>query len=164
MSLKPVSYTHLAKEKGITLKVLKDLQKEYQNKNNTKSAGYPQAALFEMCIRDRSKALTYGSYTIKEIVAPEGYVLSTRTYNATIKTEDQNSQVTVEDKPIEGYIQVVKKDSKSGKTIVKAHTVFEVYRASDDSFIDTITTNSAGKAKKMCIRDRYTACRCFSFG
>ena len=26
----------------------------------------------------RSKALTYGSYTIKEIVAPEGYVLSTR--------------------------------------------------------------------------------------
>ena len=35
-----------AKEKGITLKVLKDLQKEYQNKNNTKSAGYPQAALF----------------------------------------------------------------------------------------------------------------------
>ncbi len=100
----------------------------------------------------RSKALTYGSYTIKEIVAPEGYVLSTRTYNATIKTEDQNSQVTVEDKPIEGYIQVVKKDSKSGKTIVKAHTVFEVYRASDDSFIDTITTNSAGKAKTDLLR------------
>ena len=35
-----------AKEKGITLKVLKDLQKEYQNKNNTKSAGYPQATTF----------------------------------------------------------------------------------------------------------------------
>lgn len=35
-----------AKQKGIDLKVLKDLQKEYQVKNNTPSSGYPQAALF----------------------------------------------------------------------------------------------------------------------
>ena len=35
-----------AKQQGIELKVLKDLQKEYQQKNNTPSNGYPQAALF----------------------------------------------------------------------------------------------------------------------
>ena len=35
-----------AKQQGIELKVLKDLQKEYQQKNNTPSYGYPQAALF----------------------------------------------------------------------------------------------------------------------
>lgn len=35
-----------AKEKGVALKVLKDLQKEYQAKNKTATAGYPQAALF----------------------------------------------------------------------------------------------------------------------
>lgn len=35
-----------AKEKGLELKILKDLQKEYQLKNNTESIGYPQAALF----------------------------------------------------------------------------------------------------------------------
>lgn len=35
-----------AKEKGVELKIIKDLQKEYQIKNNTDSVGYPQAALF----------------------------------------------------------------------------------------------------------------------
>lgn len=35
-----------AKEKGINLKVLKDLQKEYQQKNGMDKSGYPQAALF----------------------------------------------------------------------------------------------------------------------
>lgn len=35
-----------AKEKGIDLKVLKDLQKEYQAKNKSATKGYPQAALF----------------------------------------------------------------------------------------------------------------------
>ncbi|MEG0469387.1 hypothetical protein ACWG0P_10305 [Amedibacillus sp. YH-ame6] len=35
-----------AKEKGMELKVLKDLQKEYKAKNNTTKEGYPQAALF----------------------------------------------------------------------------------------------------------------------
>lgn len=35
-----------AKEKGLSLKVLKDLQAEYQIKNNMKTRGYPQAALF----------------------------------------------------------------------------------------------------------------------
>lgn len=35
-----------AKEKGIKLKILKDLQKEYKEKNNMDSLGYPQAAIF----------------------------------------------------------------------------------------------------------------------
>lgn len=35
-----------AKEKGIELKVLKDLQKEYQITTGSQSSGYPQAALF----------------------------------------------------------------------------------------------------------------------
>ena len=35
-----------AKEKGIELKVLKDLQKEYKAANNMEQSGYPQAALF----------------------------------------------------------------------------------------------------------------------
>lgn len=35
-----------AKEKGIDLKIIKDLQKEYKEKNNLESTGYPQAALF----------------------------------------------------------------------------------------------------------------------
>ena len=35
-----------AKEKGIELKIIKDLQKEYKEKNNLESSGYPQAALF----------------------------------------------------------------------------------------------------------------------
>lgn len=35
-----------AKEKGIELKVLKDLQKEYKEANKMEQSGYPQAALF----------------------------------------------------------------------------------------------------------------------
>lgn len=60
-----------AKEKGIELTILKDLQKEYQAKNNTKTAGYPQAALF---VKDGSqekakpyieKAATFANETAK---------------------------------------------------------------------------------------------------
>lgn len=35
-----------AKSKGITLSILKDLQKEYKEKNQLENTGYPQAALF----------------------------------------------------------------------------------------------------------------------
>lgn len=45
-----------AKEKGIDLKILKDIQNEYQNKQQTQSKGYPQAALFVR--KDRVNTVT----------------------------------------------------------------------------------------------------------
>lgn len=47
-----------AKEKGISLKILKDLQKEYKAKNHMDALGYPQAAVF-VKKGSESKAASY---------------------------------------------------------------------------------------------------------
>ena len=56
------------------------------------------------------------------------------------------SKSTQQTAQIKGYIQVVKKDVDSGKTIVAANTTFNVLKK-DGTIINTITTDSSGKAK-----------------
>ena len=98
-----------------------------------------------------SKLLRYGTYTVKEITAPTGYVLNTKAYTVQISTEGQVATVNAEDKPIQGYIQVVKKDVDTGKTVTKANTTFSIYK-SDDTYVGDITTNNNGTAKSGLLR------------
>ena len=98
-----------------------------------------------------SKLLRYGTYTVKEITAPTGYVLNTKVYTVQVTTEGQVITVNAEDKPIQGYIQVVKKDIDTGKTVTKANTTFSIYK-SDDTYIGDITTNNNGTAKSSLLR------------
>ncbi len=95
--------------------------------------------------------LRFGNYTVKEIIAPEGYVLNSQEYSVTVSENEQRIEVTGSDKPIEGYIQVLKRDAESGKTVVKANTTFSVYK-SDDTYVTDITTNNNGIAKSDLLR------------
>ena len=95
--------------------------------------------------------LRFGEYIVKEVIAPEGYVLNSQVYNVTVSENEQRIEVTGSDKPIEGYIQVLKRDAESGKTIVKANTTFSVYK-SDNTYVTDITTNNNGIAKSDLLR------------
>lgn len=95
--------------------------------------------------------LRFGEYTVKEVIAPEGYVLNSQVYNVTVSENEQRIEVTGTDKPIEGYIQVLKRDAESGKTVVKANTTFSVYK-SDNTYVTDITTNNNGVAKSDLLR------------
>ncbi|MEG0841482.1 MAG: hypothetical protein RSF69_02960 [Erysipelotrichaceae bacterium] len=55
-----------AKEKGINLSVIKDLQAEFKTKHNMENAGYPQAAMFVK--RGRNKSGDYASKRIEKFV------------------------------------------------------------------------------------------------
>ena len=95
--------------------------------------------------------LRFGEYRVKEVIPPEGYVLNPQEYTVTVSENEQRIEVTGSDKPIEGYIQVLKRDAESGKTIVKANTTFSVYK-SDDTYVTDITTNNNGIAKSDLLR------------
>lgn len=95
--------------------------------------------------------LRFGNYTVKEVIAPEGFVLNEQIYNVTVNSNEQRIEVTGTDRPIKGYIQIVKKDTDSGKTVVAANTTFSVYKA-DDSYVTDITTNNNGIAKSDALR------------
>ena len=95
--------------------------------------------------------LRFGEYRVKEIIAPEGYVLNPQEYSVTVSENEQRIEVSGSDKPIEGYIQVLKRDAETGKTVVKANTTFSVYK-SDNTYVTDITTNNNGIAKSDLLR------------
>ena len=95
--------------------------------------------------------LRFGEYTVKEVIPPEGYVLNPQEYTVTVSENEQRIEVTGSDKPIEGYIQVLKRDAESGKTVVKANTTFSVFK-SDNTYVGDITTNNNGLAKTDLLR------------
>ena len=95
--------------------------------------------------------LRFGEYRVKEIIAPEGYVLNPQEYSVTVSENEQRIEVSGSDKPIEGYIQVLKRDKETGKTVVKANTTFSVYK-SDNTYVTDITTNNNGIAKSNLLR------------
>lgn len=98
-----------------------------------------------------SNYLRFGDYTVKEIIPPTGYVLNPNVYHVTVSTNEQKIEVNATDKPIEGYIQAIKKDIDTGKTVVAANTTFSVYK-SDDTYVGDITTNGKGIAKTDLVR------------
>lgn len=55
-----------------------------------------------------------GTYTVKEISAPDGYVLSEQTYKVTVSGKD--AYVDASDTPITVKIKVVKTDAETGKS------------------------------------------------
>lgn len=98
-----------------------------------------------------SGPLRYGVYHIKEITAPQGYVLNPQVYDIRIQGNGEKIEVNGVDRAIKGYIKVVKKDATNDKTIVVADTVFDVYNA-DEEVIATIQTNRNGEVQSDLLR------------
>ena len=89
-------------------------------------------------------------YTLQETKTLENYVLNDEVKTVVLK-EDQITNITFENEKIKGQIQITKVSSNDNsltgdkKGIPLEGAIFEVYN-SDDELVDTLTTDSEGKA------------------
>ncbi|MCD7949318.1 MAG: hypothetical protein LUG12_03515, partial [Erysipelotrichaceae bacterium] len=95
--------------------------------------------------------LPMGTYVISETKASTGYTVSDETYTVTLTPANNTSSevvesVTVKEDIIKGYIEVTKKDSKTGEIVQKAGTEFEILDKEGTTVIETIKTDSTGVA------------------
>ena len=97
-----------------------------------------------------SKELVLGTYSVKEITAPTGFVLNPTAKNVTISYGSQTAavvygDVSIANKPQAGQITVQKTnaDSDMGDYALSG-AVFEIYIG--NTVVDTLTTDADGKA------------------
>ena len=55
--------------------------------------------------------LRFGNYTVREVIAPSGYILNKTSYPVTIATNEQKITVTGEDERQTGRLELTKEDS-----------------------------------------------------
>lgn len=101
------------------------------------------------------------NYTVKESKTLPDYVLTEETQTVTLK-QNQITDITFENERVKGYIQVTKTSaedneySELSKGSPLADVTFEIYD-SDNNKVDTIITDSTGKAvSKELIKGCYT--------
>lgn len=96
--------------------------------------------------------LPVGTVTIQEKKAPKGYVLNDQVFVVKIPNDDESAGVSlsqipttkVKQQPISGDIEILKKNSATGKTM--AGVTFEVIDVSDNKVVDTLVTDENGYA------------------
>ena len=69
----------------------------------TKASGYVESGY-----------LRFGNYTVKEVIAPNGYILNDTVYPITISSNEQKIEVTGHDERQRGRIEITKEDSVTG--------------------------------------------------
>lgn len=79
-----------------------------------------------------SKNLIAGSYTMKEVKAPEGYELVSDEYDFTISPTVKHKTISVENKPLKGSFKVKKVDA-GDQTKVLANATFAIYNSYEDA-------------------------------
>lgn len=94
-------------------------------------------------------------YTIKETITNEKYVLNDKPVKVTLE-QDKIKSMTFENEVRKGQIEIVKIDKENHEVKLEGVT-FEIID-SNGNVVDTITTNSEGKAtsKRLSIYDEYT--------
>ena len=96
-----------------------------------------------------SPLLPIGDYYIKELKAPDNYILSEDIISVTV-TANETAEITAVNEPVpvpeptEGKIKLAKKDESNGKLLMGA--VFGVYRTEDDVKVCELETNTDGTA------------------
>ncbi len=63
-----------------------------------------------------SEYLRFGDYYVKEVIAPNGYVLNDTKYPVTISENEQKIEITGVDERVRGTINIEKQDSITGNT------------------------------------------------
>lgn len=94
------------------------------------------------------------TYYIKELETKENYKLNEETITITLK-ENEIKSVLFENEKKKGQIQIIKVDSENNEIYIP-NVTFEIYDK-DNNKVDTIITNSQGKAttKKLPIDSEY---------
>lgn len=89
------------------------------------------------------KDVEFGSYTIVETAAPEGYVLNAKPLDVSVKENGKTVDAgVVENSMIRGSIIALKKDAKSGKVLAGAQ--FEI-RDTQGNVVRTVVSNDKGE-------------------
>lgn len=89
--------------------------------------------------------LAAGTYYLKEFEAPSGYNQLTDVITVEIQSGKTATKEIMNESTTLGYLEVTKIDSKTKEPL--ANVTFDVYRKDDDTKVDTIKTDSDGKAK-----------------
>ena len=114
-------------------------------------------------LKATSQALPLGTYTIKEIQAPEGYLLNDTAYTVEIAYSNQNVDVNhlsyiISDDVIKGQIAITKFadvalaqwETENPKPPLE-NVEFEIRMKSTGELVDTLVTDSDGKAKSIML-------------
>ena len=110
-----------------------------------------------------TKALALGTYTVKEIFAPEGYVLNPNEYIVNIEDNGQTAglityELTIQNEIIKGIISIEKYadealaiwDSQSPNPPMQG-AVFEVRHSATGELADTLVTDEDGLASSIAL-------------
>ena len=89
----------------------------------------------------KSGELPLGTYTLKEVKAPDGYEIDTQTYEIKISNANQTESKTVYDAPF-GYIQIRKKQAESSEDIWIGGAVYEILDK-NNNVVETLTTKAS---------------------
>ena len=118
----------------------------------TKATGYVESGY-----------LRFGEYTVREVIAPSGYILNKTSYPVTIATNEQKITVTGEDERQTGRLEITKEDSVTGSAAQGEATlkgaVYELrakenildpadgsVKYAKDAVVTTLTTDANAKA------------------
>ena len=130
-------------EKGTNKKLEGAIFRLYVDKECTKEAGHADVKSNEDGIVSFTN-LPYGTYYVKEIVAPEGYQLSTEIRKVTVDKEKVDEKrfdnVPIKDETELGSIKIMKIDSKNKEVLEGAE--FALYQG--ERFISTGKTDKHG--------------------
>ena len=111
----------------------------------------------------KSGYLRFGEYTVREVIAPSGYILNKTSYPVTIATNEQKITVTGEDERQTGRLEITKEDSVTGSAAQGEATlkgaVYELrakenildpadgsVKYAKDAVVATLTTDANAKA------------------
>ncbi|WP_396022737.1 collagen binding domain-containing protein [Bacillus cereus group sp. BfR-BA-01329] len=98
--------------------------------------------------------LPYGKYTYKETIAPNGYVINEETFAFEIKENGQIIKHIVQDKKVEGELEITKVDIADGNTKLP-NAEFTIYNEQGKEVVKG-KTNEQGIAKFKLPYGKYT--------
>ena len=112
----------------------------------TKASGYVESGY-----------LRFGNYTVKEVIAPNGYILNDTVYPITISSNEQKIEVTGHDERQRGRIEITKEDSVTGNQAQGEGTlegaVYGLYAREDivDPADQSVIYKAGKKVKELTI-------------
>lgn len=108
----------------------------------------------------KKEGLPIGTYLVKELTSPKGFMIDTQSYELIIKSEE-TTQLNVQDIPQKGVIELQKEDAETGKNVPQGAgtlkgAVYDIFVKSDyqpgdhtksESYCGTLVTDEKGAAR-----------------
>lgn len=138
--------TDTNKQVGGATYAIYDAQGQEVERLVTKASGYVESGYLRL-----------GDYTVKEVIAPNGYILNDTVYPVTITSNEQKIEVTGHDERQRGHIEITKEDSVTGNQAQGEGTlegaVYGLYAREDivDPADQSVIHKAGTKVKELTI-------------